>query len=174
MDKTCWFIYISWGKFFTGSVRQIYLFIINMLLWSSTLLTYLITLHNILSNNVAIIGLPTFVLINGMICSVLTWSYNIDVPAGRSTLKFNTTICWRVENNLITLGVVTMFWTERKSFHTGIKSVFQNVFFFIYIFFFHDFVNVGFINYSQIEKLSGVNNSGCGSGIVILFKFFCI
>lgn len=45
-------------------------------------------LHNILSNNVAIIGLPTFVLITGMICSVLTWSYNVDVPAERSILKF--------------------------------------------------------------------------------------
>lgn len=134
MDNTCWFIYISWAEVFHRKCAS-NLFIINMLLWSSTLLTYLLILHNILSNNVAIIGLPTFVLITGMICSILTWSYNIDVPAGRSTLKFNTTICWRVENNLITLGVVTMFWTERKSFYTGIKSVFQNVFFsYIYIF----------------------------------------
>lgn len=41
-----------------------------------------------LSNAVGIIGLPTFVLITGMICSVLTWSYNVDVPAERSILKF--------------------------------------------------------------------------------------
>lgn len=48
------------------------------------------------------------------------------------------------------------------------------MFFHIYIFF-HDFVNVGFINYSQIEYLLGEKNWGCGSGIVIIFHLFlCI
>lgn len=68
----------------------------------------------------------------------------------------------------------TVFWTERQSFFTGIKSVFQNVFFFHIYIIFHDYVNVGFIKNSQIEWLLGVKIRGCGSGIVIIFHLFFV
>lgn len=85
-------------------------------------------------------------------------------------------ICWQVENNLSREAWKPCFELKDKSFYTGIKSVFQNVlgFFFIYIIFFHDYVNVGFIKNSQIEWLLGVKIRGCGSGIVIIFHMFFV
>lgn len=50
----------------------------------------------------------------------------------------------------------------------------KTFFIFKYIYIFYDYVNVGFINYSQIEWLLGVNKWGCGSGIVIIFHLFFV